>query len=577
MPAGRRILLRLLVLAILLVPAMAAAQTARISVDLALTSGTPIAGTNLTFNITANNEGPDDAANASLTFAVPVNSTFVSLVTPAGWSCAPPLPVGGTGSTTCTEPTFVPGSEVFTLTVATSPSAPQGTSVKLGAAITSTTSDPNQNDNTNEIEVLLVRQSTIATTKTGPAGAFAGAVITYTIAINNSGPSFASDLTVTDTFAAPLRFVSVTAPGWSCVPPAVGSPGVMTCTNPELPLGATNLTLKLDTSPSTAPTTVTNDVSVGASTDPGGPRVASATTQITTSADLTITKVLTPTSPVAGQPATYTITVSQNGPSDAADVTVNDPLPSAVLFQSINASGWTCSTPAVGSSGTVSCTRTPLAPGVYTITIQAIVAAAAPSGTVISNTATTTSTTPDPTLPNTASVSFAVATQADLSVTIADSPDPATILGTLTYQVVVSNGGPSDAISPTLSVSLASALRFVSLTSPGGWTCTAPAVGTAGTVFCQAASLANGASAAFTIVTTVNVAADVSQSISTSATVASTVTDPNPANNSVTATTAVSVSASAIPTLSDVTFLALAGLLVLVAVLRLGARRSRRA
>ena len=570
-PRALRPLGALLVLAAILVPAAALAQTARISVDLALTSGPAIAGTNLTFTITANNEGPNDAANASLTFAVPTNSTFVSLVTPAGWVCAPPLPPGGTGSTTCTKPTFVLGSEVFTLTVATSPSAPAGTSVKLNASITSTTNDPNQNDNTNQIEVLLIRQSTLAMTKTGPASAFAGAVITYTISINNTGPSFASGPTVNDTFTAPLRFVGVTAPGWSCATPPIGSPGTVSCTNPEIPVGITNLTLRLDTSPSTSPTSVTNNVGVSASTDPAGPRMASATTSITASADLTITKTAAPPAPLPGQMLTYTITVTQNGPSDAANVTVTDALPSAVLFQSITASGWTCTTPAVGTSGTVSCTRTPLAPGSYPMTIQGTVTASTPTGTVISNTASVTSTTPDPTGPNTATASVTVTTQADLSVTIADSPDPVGVGRALTYQVVVTNGGPSDATNPTLSVALDPTLRFTSVLSPGGWTCTTPAVGLAGTVACHATSIAKGASAAFTIVTSVHSS---SSAITTSATTASSVSDPNPANNSASATTATIAISTAIPTLSEWAFIAMAAMLLAVGVRRLRARRS---
>ena len=560
----RRHALGILVLAAVLAPVTAAAQVASQSIEVALTSGAPIAGADLDFAITANNEGPDGAANVTVTFEVTVNSAFVSRTVPAGWSCST-LPPGGTGTITCTIASFAPGSAGFVLTVGTLPSTPQGTPVTVPAAISSTTTDPDSDDNSAELTVLLVWQSNLAVAKSGPASAFAGAQLVYTISIANPGPSNAADLVVTDTFAVPLRFVGVAAPGWTCLTPGVGSSGIVSCSNPQIPVGATNLSLTLDTAPATVPTSVVNDVSVSASSDPAGPRVSSATTALTASADLALAKSVAPPSPVAGQSLTYTLTVTQSGPSDAADVTVSDPLPSGVRFQSVSAPLWTCATPAVGSSGTVSCTRTPLPPGVHVITIQGLVPASTASGTVISNTASVTSATPDPTLPNTATASAASSAQADLAVTITDSPDPVSMLGTLTYQVVVSNGGPSDAINPNLSLPLDPALRFVSLTPPGGWTCTTPAIGSAGTVSCQAATLASGAGATFTIVTTVFPSSGGSQTVSTSVTTVSGVPDPNLTNNGATATTAVATG-SGIPTLSDFMLLVMGGLLVLVAV-----------
>ena len=89
------------------------------------------------------------------------------------------------------------------------------------------------------------------------------------------------------------------------------------------------------------------------------------------------------------------------------------------------------------------------------------------------------------------------------------------------------------------------------------------------------ASLASGASATFTIVGTVFPTGGNSQTVSTTAATVSGVTDPNLTNNSATATTAVT-GGGGIPTLSDVMFLVMAGLLVLVAVLRLSAARSPR-
>jgi uncharacterized repeat protein (TIGR01451 family) len=192
--------------------------------------------------------------------------------------------------------------------------------------------------------------------------------------------------------------------------------------------------------------------------------------------------------------------------------------------------------------------------------------------------ASVTSTTPDPTTPNSATASGVASFHADLSITIADSPDPVAAGGNLTYQVVVTNDGPSDAASPSLAVVLDTALHFLSVASAPGWTCTTPVTGQSGTVACTAPLIAKAASASsFTIVTfpRVSVPPLGTAVISTSASTTSITTDPNPANNSASATTTVA-GAAVIPTLSELAFVAMAAMLALVAMLKLSALRSPR-
>jgi uncharacterized repeat protein (TIGR01451 family) len=60
----------------------------------------------------------------------------------------------------------------------------------------------------------------------------------------------------------------------------------------------------------------------------------------------------------AGANFDYVINVSNEGPDDAASLTLNFPLPSGVSFQSDSApAGWLCTAPAPGSGGTVNCLR----------------------------------------------------------------------------------------------------------------------------------------------------------------------------------------------------------------------------
>src|SRR3989475_10060245 len=64
--------------------------------------------------------------------------------------------------------------------------------------------------------------------------------------------------------------------------------------------------------------------------------------EVTGSADLSITKTDNPDPVNAGATLTYTVTVTNGGPSTAANVQATDNLPAGVTFQSASGTGWTC-------------------------------------------------------------------------------------------------------------------------------------------------------------------------------------------------------------------------------------------
>ncbi|HEX3540315.1 MAG TPA: DUF11 domain-containing protein [Acidimicrobiales bacterium] len=254
----------------------------------------------------------------------------------------------------------------------------------------------------------------------------------------------------------------------------------------------------------------------------------------TPSADLSTTKSATTDPITAGTDESYTITSTNNGPSDALSVTMSDTLPTNTTFVSLTpAIGWTCTTPAVGGTGTVSCTIATLAngaSGVFTMIVH--VSPSTPGGSTITNSATTTSSTLDLNpLNNTGSKPVAVVTSADLATT---KTGPANVVpGTdATYTVTMTNNGPSDAAVPVLTDPIPAGTTFVSETHPAGWTCTDPAVGTTGPpLTCTAATLALNASASFTVTLHVSPAA-AGTTVTNIATASSNTTDPIPGNNS---------------------------------------------
>jgi len=130
-------------------------------------------------------------------------------------------------------------------------------------------------------------------------------------------------------------------------------------------------------------------------------------------------------------------------------------------------------------------------------------------------------------------------TNADLSVTKSDAPDPVATGGTLTYTEVVSSAGPNTASNVQLSDATPANTKFQSIVSPGGWGCTTPAVGSTGAITCTKSSLASGANGTFSIRVKVNYCIGSGSIASGAASVSSDTMDTTLANNSSGTTTTV--------------------------------------
>jgi hypothetical protein len=120
------------------------------------------------------------------------------------------------------------------------------------------------------------------------------------------------------------------------------------------------------------------------------------------SADLSVTKTDTPDPAFTGNDITYTITVNNGGPDAAVNAVLADTVPTNTTFRSITApAGWTCSTvPAVGATGSISCSNPSFSAGPSVFSLVVRVAATVANGTVISNTASVSSSTADSNNPN---------------------------------------------------------------------------------------------------------------------------------------------------------------------------------
>ena len=501
-----------------------------------VTTATP--GGSVTYTITASNAGPSNDASAT------VADTFPAILT-CTWTCV------GAGGGTCTasgsgnlnDTVNLPagGSVTYTAACAVNPAA-TGTLSNTATVASGTTSDSNTANNSATDTDTLTAQADLAIAKTdGVTTATSGGSVTYTITASNVGPSNAPGSTVADTFPASLTctWTCVGAGGGTCT--AAGSGNLNDTVN--LPSGGSVTYTASCTVSAAATGTLSNTATVTAPagvTDPTpGNNSATDSDTLAASADLSITKTDGVTAFTPGGSVTYTITASNAGPSNAAGATVADTFPASLTctWTCVGAGGGTC---AASGSGNLNDTVNLPAGGSVTYTASCTISAAA-SGT-LSNTATVTApgsvTDPNPGN-NSATDSDTFAPQADLGITKTDGVTTVTAGGSLTYTIVVSNAGPSDAPGGTI----------VADTFPASLTCTWTCAGAGGGGCGNASRAGNiseginlpaGGSVTYTVSCAVSPAA--TGTISNTATVSMMQggpTDPNPGNNSATDTDTV--------------------------------------
>ena len=162
--------------------------------------------------------------------------------------------------------------------------------------------------------------------------------------------------------------------------------------------------------------------------------------------DLKITMTGSPSPVTAGNNLTYTITLTDSGPSDAQNVQLTDSIPANTTFVSESQSSgptFTVTNPAVGGTGTISGTTATLAAGgSATFTVVVHVSPSAVGGSNIVNTAMVSSPT-DSTSPHSVTVTTPVVASAMLQINMTGSPSPVTAGNNLTYTITVTNSGAS--------------------------------------------------------------------------------------------------------------------------------------
>ena len=160
-----------------------------------------------------------------------------------------------------------------------------------------------------------------------------GSLATFNLLVRNTGPSVGTGATVVDTLPAGLEFVSANSAAGSCsAAPGASGTTTVSCQLGTLAVnGEAKITLQARPQVTIAGTTVTN--SATANTSSGitpSPPTDTATVNVAPLADMSLTKSASRSVANPGDPITYTLTATNNGPGSASNVQVIDSLPAAI-------------------------------------------------------------------------------------------------------------------------------------------------------------------------------------------------------------------------------------------------------
>jgi large repetitive protein len=324
----------------------------------------------------------------------------------------------------------------------------------------------------------------------------AGDSASYSVVVANDGDVPARDVVVTDVLGAGQAYTA----GDATAAPATGfaetsadpGPGAgettIEWTIAEIPTnGSVTITVPIDTDSSLVDaTTLVNDASA-VSREITTPVTDDGSLETDVDSDVGIVKEAQ-TDPVdAGEEMDFTLTVTNNGPSDATGVSVEDVLPANLTFVSAD-------DPCAEASGTVTCAIGDLAAG-DSVALNLRVEVDPDETVGVSNTATVDSTTPDSNQANNESTATKpVGVEANVVVE-KSAPAAPVLQGTsFDYVIQVSNAGVSAATDVTLSDPLPAGVTYENVVTDTG-TCE----NASGTIECELGTLEPDQVAAITV------------------------------------------------------------------------------
>ena len=405
----------------------------------------PDVGSNVTFTITALNNGPDAATGVEVADLLPAGLTPVKATPSAGSWADGTWTIGNLGVGAPASQTLVIVAHVDTAGAITN-----------NATISGTEYDPNAANN-HDSATIDQRVHFVVTKTAAPADANVGTNTTFTIQVANSGPNTAHNVVVNDALPGGLTYVGDDGGG-------AYSGGVWTI--PSIASGSSATLHVVALVGSQAPVTNTATIASVSETRSSTANDSGSATVTPAQADLAVTKTVDNGKPELGGTIVFTVAVHNIGPDDATGVTLGDLLPAGLTWVSDDGGVdydhvtgvWTIGGLEFGATATLHVTATVSAKGDYTNTASITASDQYDPNTIVTH--------PDDTN-NVASI-FVTTRAADIGVTkTVDNANPA--VGTVVvYTVTVINNGDDPASGLHVSDVLpAGRLTFVSATPSG--------------------------------------------------------------------------------------------------------------
>ena len=412
-------------------------------------------GEYLTYSIEVENYGPSYAYNVLLTDAIPATiSNPVYAFKPEG----PWQPWTGTLAIANTEYGWLQDGTKVVVYIHGQLGPSVGDDISNTATVVSTIPDLNTDNNRVTLTTETTAEADLGIVKTAPATSYAGEPVIYNIAVTNYGPSTARGACILDA----TEDAEYSLDGGITWQPWAHRYGLAIG---DVPVGAT-IRLLLRAVP-VAPGGMTNynTATIIATThDPNPDNNSSiAGVEILHAADIVVTKRAVSNTIAAGDTLEYTLTVVNNGPSEAENVSVLDELPDVLENQEYSLDGvnwlpwdgeYEIGTMAAGAS--------------VEIRLHGMVKYDAVD-TAIFNRAAAVSTTPDPNpASNWDEVTITADESADIWMSKTANKDDVLPGETIEYQLLVTNDGPSYARNIVFTDELPAELTNVEY-SYNGW------------------------------------------------------------------------------------------------------------
>jgi uncharacterized repeat protein (TIGR01451 family) len=375
---------------------------ADLSVTKTVSSSTAQPGDTITYTIVVRNAGPDPANGVTVSDSWPSSLTFVSCTATNGGNCS----YGGSAVSVTYSSLAVNESETITIQGTLSASAQDGLTVANTANVSaSSPADNNTGDNSATASFIVHNRADLAVSKTvSTSSPYApqvevGDAVTYIISVTNKGPYDGKNVVLSDSAPAGVTFTGCSSTVGTCVwSPSGASLSLSSFTNGSTAAVTIQATLNFGVADGS---TVTNTASVASTTfDPDtSNNAATASFKVLNRSDLFVSQSNTK---LANRQLKYTVSVNNLGPYLAKQLVLNDAIPAGSKFVSINAGLWSCSAPAVGGAGTISCTMSSEAlnaPQSITFTVKVTT----PGSILVTDTASVSGATFDPNLANNSS------------------------------------------------------------------------------------------------------------------------------------------------------------------------------